>query len=532
MTRPHACWPLALVLLIACSTEGGDTTPASEDGEGPDVAEAAEIVESTEDVVDAPDPSGELPVDVTADVEPPAGACQPRPVELPAGSVFVDVSVEAGIQTGNYDPAPQTPIPINDHSRLAVIDLDGDGWDDIVMHSLFPNPQKGIPFEHLVFRNKGDGTFEDVSDASGLRNVQAGFFAFADVDNDGDQDVFCGLDVQLPGQTHHLMLNDGAGHFTAKSGSGLDSALIPTVAGNAVFLDFDGDAKLDLYVGNGQTSFAAPDLLFKGAGDGTFTDVTGLLQGNPSQPTNGTVTCDYDNDGDLDIFVSTYGVSVQGGLNVLWENQSGTFVNVAVERGFASLPGGNYWLGLEETPEPGKSAGTWVGSNGFGIDCGDVNGDGWMDVWLTAISHPVSSDYNRKWSDPSQLLIGQGDSGDYAFKNEFTARGLPFNEGDVDGAMIDFDNDGRLDLSVSRDKKYEKSYTEPDQKAWFGLMHQRPDGTFESIGVTSGINSPDAALTASLVACGSDAECPALESCLLDKMPHALSEHRRLHRTA
>ena len=51
-----------------------------------------------------------------------------------------------------------------------------------------------------------------------------------------------------------------------------------------------------------------------------------------------------------------------------------------------------------------------------------------------AISHPVSSDYNRKWSDPSQLLINQGPDADWTFVNEWQERGLPFNEGDVDGA--------------------------------------------------------------------------------------------------
>jgi hypothetical protein len=66
--------------------------------------------------------------------------------------------------------------------------------------------------------------------------------------------------------------------------------------------------------------------------------------------------------------------------------------------------------------------------------------------------------------------------------------GIPFNEGDIDAAAVDFDNDGRIDLSVTRDKKYEGSYSKPDQKAWFGLMHQNVDGTFTSIGLASGIN--------------------------------------------
>jgi hypothetical protein len=78
------------------------------------------------------------------------------------------------------------------------------------------------------------------------------------------------------------------------------------------------------------------------------------------------VACDYDNDGDLDIFVSTYGVSQELGANVLWENpgSSGNFQNVAVARGFASLATGNYFLaetGHGKDPEPGKGPGQYVG---------------------------------------------------------------------------------------------------------------------------------------------------------------------------
>ena len=86
------------------------------------------------------------------------------------------------------------------------------------------------------------------------------------------------------------------------------------------------------------------------------------------------------------------------------------------------------------------------------------------------------------------LIKSKALDGNYGFVNEFQERGLPFNEGDVDAALVDFDNDGRFDLSVSRDKKYENNYDDIDQKAWFGLMHQQPDGTFNSLGPDSGIN--------------------------------------------
>lgn len=407
---------------------------------------------------------------------------------------FVDISQTSGIRVDNFDPSPPVTIPINDHSRLGFADLNGDEYDDIVCHSLFPNPQAGIPFEHLVYINNGDGTFTHFSDDSGLRDVQAGFFLFGDVDNDGDQDCFAGLDItDLAPEHHKLLLNDGAGHFTEMTSSGLEGSAGQTTAGNAVFADFDGDANLDIYIGNGQTSYLSSDQLFMGNGDGTFTAAS--LPGAGAQQSNGSVACDYDNDGDQDVFVSVYGVSNGGAQNLLWENDgTGTFTNVAVERGFASLPTGNYWLestGFGIDAEPDATPGTYIGSNGFGLQCSDVNNDGYMDVFITAISHPVDSDYSRKWSDPTALLYNQGSS--IGFVNLFLEAGLPFNEGDVDGAVVDFDNDGCLDLSMSRDKKYEAAYSNDDQKGWFGLMHQLPDGLFESVGMVSGINDSAAA---------------------------------------
>jgi hypothetical protein len=416
---------------------------------------------------------------------------------LPIGTeFFADISDASGIRKDNFVSNPARPIPINDHSRLAFADLNGDYLDDIVMHSLFPNPRDaGIPFEHLVFLNNGDGTFADFSADSGLKTVQAAFFAFGDVDNDGDQDAFAGLDIPLSGYTHQLLLNDGAGHFTPKARSGLEGTAGDTYAGNAVFADFNGDAKLDLFVGNGHTLAAVSDRLYFGNGDGTFDDVTGpQLRQARQRPSNGSVACDYDNDRDLDVFVSVYGVSHELGANVLWENDGrGSFSDVAVQRGFASLATGNYFLretGRGRNPEPGKAPGQYVGSNGFGLQCEDVNNDGLLDVFLSTISHPVPSDYNRMWSDPSQLLINTGPEGGYAFVNQFLDRGLPFNEGDVDAGMADFDNDGLIDLSVSREDKYEDSYIDEEQRGWFGLMHQLPDGRFESVGLSSGINDP------------------------------------------
>ncbi len=516
---------LLCVFLLACSeasTPIGSNVPAEDVDLGEDLAVADTRVDAEVPAGEVEQASDGAPSD-SGDTEGQGDdvktfSCVERPAVVPTQTFFTDISHASGMDQGNYLINPTVKVPINDHSRLAFADLDGDGFDDIVMHSLFPNPQAGVPFEHLVFLNQGDGTFADHSVESGLRDVQAGFFAFGDVDNDGDLDCFAGLDAKVPDGQHGMYLNDGSAHFSLVPSSGLDNSTLPAAVGNAVFADFDNDAALDLYVGIGQTSYAGEDFLFAGHGDGTFEDVSERLVGNQSLQSNGSVTCDFDNDGDVDIIVSTYGVSTGLGHNLLWENDgAGHFTEVAQAKGYAAQLTGNYWLastgeGLDL--EPDATVATAIGDNGFGVDCDDIDNDGFMDLFQTAISHPVDEDYSRKWSDPTQLLMNRGPSASFWFENRFLAAGLPFNEGDVDGAIIDFDNDGRLDLSISRDSKYEAAYDADDQKGWFGLMRQKADGQFESVGIASGINNLASQYTASLTACTDDSACLAPEKCL------------------
>ena len=145
---------LLFVAAAACSSSGDKNTTA--DTSTPPQEDTATSDTTTVDTITTPDTGAPT-------------LCQPRSAVTPTASFFSDISTNSGIRAGNYDPNPPIAVPINDHSRLGFVDIDGDGWDDIVAHSLFPNPVNAeIPFEHLVFRNNGDGTFEDVSDASGL----------------------------------------------------------------------------------------------------------------------------------------------------------------------------------------------------------------------------------------------------------------------------------------------------------------------------------------------------------------------------
>jgi enediyne biosynthesis protein E4 len=422
-----------------------------------------------------------------------AAECAPQAVQPLAAPFFTDISEESGIQDENFVPDADPPIPANDHSRLAFVDLNGDGYDDIVTSNM-TGDLAAKPFQHLIYMNNGDGTFNNWSDESGLRHVQSAFFAFGDVDNDGDQDAFAGVDGSTSprGVPNRLYMNDGTGRFTLKEDAGFGAATSNgPLAGSGVFADFDGDGNLDLFVANGATSFASTDQLYMGNGDGTFTHESTRLGQSIQRPSNGSVACDYDNDGDLDIFVSVYGISWQRGHNVLWENDgTGRFTNVARARGFEALSTGNYFLSAtgrgrgEEPVEPNL----WVGGNGFGLSCEDVNNDGLLDIWFANISHPDSGDALRRWSDPSQLLLNRGPREGYRFENAYLDAKLPFNEGDLEASVADFDNDGRPDLGMTRENKYESRYSTEEQKGWFGLFHQQPDGTFLSVGMQSGIN--------------------------------------------
>ena len=162
--------------------------------------------------------------------------------------------------------------------------------------------------------------------------------------------------------------------------------------------------------------------------------------------------------------------------------------------------------------EPGKDEFSYTGSNGFGIDCADFDNDGDLDILFAAIAHP---DAGRQWADPSQILINMGADSGWTFESATDAVGFPFNEGAVDAAWVDYDNDGRLDVSLSRDKKYEAAYTGIDQLAWFGLLRQTDEGVLDSLGPLSGINTIDSEIDASLTECSTDSECTvAGEACL------------------
>jgi hypothetical protein len=191
-------------------------------------------------------------------------------------------------------------------------DIDNDGYPDLyVADDSTPN---------LLYRNLGDGTFEDISLSSGTSHSddgleQAGMgVALGDYDNDGDLDIFV---THFSGDYNTLYNNDGNRFFRDVSYvSGVGEVSMPFVGWGAGFFDFDNDGDLDLFVANGHvypvideydvgTTYAQRNFLFENQGAGTFVEVSALSGSGfaVEKVSRGAAFGDYDEDGDIDILV-------------------------------------------------------------------------------------------------------------------------------------------------------------------------------------------------------------------------------------
>jgi hypothetical protein len=289
----------------------------------------ATIVGAAAGVVRPPAPPPAFPVVAGPTREPTRAA--PPPLDA-----FRDEAPEAGIAFRmNFLPGEQGErfkINLYDHGcGVAVADFDGDGWDDLYfLNQLGPN---------TLYRNRGDGTFQDVTAAAGpvaLDDRVCVGAAFGDYDNDGDQDLY----VTSVRGGNVLFQNSGEGRFQDVT----ESAGVALVAHSqtAAFVDFDNDQDLDLLVTNTARwtteEFNEADGYFSGAtdlvslmaspkernaayrnnGDGTFTEATDEL-GLAGQGWGGDVAAfDYDDDGWLDILVTN-----MFGLSQLYRNDHG-----------------------------------------------------------------------------------------------------------------------------------------------------------------------------------------------------------------
>ena len=217
---------------------------------------------------------------------------------------FTDVTVEAGIGHVGWNVGS------------TIADYNGDGFLDI-----YVSDHVGA---NILYKNNGDGTFTNVASEAGVDNdgLSSGV-VFTDYDNDGDEDLYVGNQTQ----PDVLYRNNGDGTFsdvTSEAGLGYGGE-----SSCPEFGDYDNDGDFDLYLCNYGYYGADPNILYRNNGDGTFTDVTLVAGvGDSSQGADARFG-DVDNDGDLDIYVSNRG---QG--NVLYRNEGGgIFTDISQEAG-------------------------------------------------------------------------------------------------------------------------------------------------------------------------------------------------------
>jgi enediyne biosynthesis protein E4 len=334
--------------------------------------------------------------------------------------------------------------------------------------------------------------FTHVNGATGryyMPEVMGSGVALFDYDNDGDLDVFLvqggPLETTLKGgattnkggatTVSRLFRNDlkvGAGgrrqlritDVTSKSGLTLQSHGMGAAVG-----DYDNDGDLDLFV----TSFG-PETLFRNNGDGTFSDVTAAADVSDPLWSTSAAFLDYDRDGDLDLFVANYLDFTIAGNKVCRDGVGA--LDYCTPRAYKPVPdrlyrndGNGKFTDVTEAAGISKADGA-----GLGVSVGDYNGDGWLDLY-------VANDGNA-----NQLWFNQRNG---TFVDDGLLSGSAVNaagnpEGSMGIASGDFDADGDEDLFVTN-----------IVGETFVLYVNDGKGSFEDARVKAGLASPTAALT-------------------------------------
>jgi hypothetical protein len=201
-------------------------------------------------------------------------------------------------------------------------DFDNDGWLDIVVS------EWNTAGQVRIFRNQGDGTFSERTREAGLTGLYGGLNLIqADYDNDGDIDIFVPRGAWLEAAGRHpnsLLRNDGQGRFRDLTfEAGLGEVHYPTQT--ASWSDYDNDGDLDLYIGNERF----PSQLFRNNGNGTFTDIARQAGVENNRFAKGVVWGDYNGDRFPDIYVS----NMEDQNRLYRNNRDGTFTDVAPQLG-------------------------------------------------------------------------------------------------------------------------------------------------------------------------------------------------------
>ena len=403
-------------------------------------------------------------------LSPLPAACAENPIQLR------DATAQTGITFRHTDGSSGRRYIIEYIcSGLALFDYDGDGYVDLYFLNGAPlqGTQVDVPPRNALYRNLGGWKFADVTEKAGVGDPGHGLgVAVADYDNDGDADLY--LNNYGP---NVLYRNNGDGTVTdVTRQAGVENG--DKVGAGTCFLDADRDGLADLYVSNyvrfsydthrprtrmglpvypSPLEYSAdPDTLYRNNGDGTFTD-TSAESGIAAHtgPGMGMVSCDYDNDGDTDVFV---GNDVMG--NFLFQNDgAGMFEEVGMLSGTAWDVGG-------------------IPHGSMGVACADYDNDGWLDFHVTC--------YHQEWATLYRNL-GNGLFADVTRPSRGGAGTYPLVT--WGNAFVDFDNDGDRDLFIACGHLEDNADLRDDTTSYFVpnmLLMNTGDGKFVDVSRQSG----------------------------------------------
>jgi hypothetical protein len=312
-------------------------------------------------------------------------------------------------------------------NRASWGDYDNDGWDDIMI----PGP--------TLYRNMGDGSFENVSVAAGLSGISGtSGGVWGDYDNDGCMDFFAmsesytaedsllhsNCDGTFTDVTATSGINDLQGYLSC---AGQEEERSPTTA--VAWWDYNSDGLLDLYMSNmmcWDLWKSYKDTVFKNNGDGTFTDVSGTLGfTNAKHSGRGAAPADANGDGHTDLMVNNYTLHP----NLYFQSTGGEEVEeLAKEAGLQGQPtysGINLYYG-----------------HTIGVAWGDLDNDGDLDMVQANLAHPRFYHF----SDRSKVLLNDGSG---VFSDFSESAGLRYQETHSVPVLADFDNDTVLDLVIT-----------------------------------------------------------------------------------
>jgi enediyne biosynthesis protein E4 len=354
------------------------------------------------------------------------------------GSIrFTDITRDAGITFRHVNGAsPDKHLVETMGSGGLFADFDNDGWLDIFLvdGGSLADPAVARLARHRLYRNRGNATFEDVTARSGIAPGDYGMGACAgDVDNDGWIDLY----VTSFGP-NALYRNRGNGTFVDATGPA--RVATPMWSAGCAFADLDKDGDLDLFVANyvdagrSRSPFCGraklglrvychplnfpplPATLYRNNGRGVFTDVSAQA-GIAAHRGNGlgVIVTDYDEDGWPDLFVANDSVP-----NFLFRNtRDGRFVESALGAGVAVATDGKARAGM-------------------GVDAGDYDGDGHLDLIVTNLDFETHSLYRS---------LGGGLFAHATSESGIGPATLPFVG--FGAAFVDVDNDARLDVVIA-----------------------------------------------------------------------------------